>query len=1281
MRPDFERPAVDHYMKSRRSVCRTLLFSFCAVLWMLQPENAQSAPAGAFDEPDRILWTFKAKRALTASPALSPDGLTIYVPSADRTLYAFPTEQFDADPEDPGTTLVKWSELRLVGSTAPWRFPAPVYASPTVDEDGAIFVSCTDGKIYKITDQGSYGRVERPRFFTRGTVTPSVIGEDGTVYAGSSDNHLYAFFPDGAMKWAYASSNDVRVPVITDDEEILVASGGFLRTISADGAQVAEFTPRSAIQSIPALGHDGEVYFGANDDRVYALAAGGTTNDIFWRFNTKKNVMSSPAVGADGRIYIAADNLRLYSFTTNGAIYWSRGLRAPIRSPLSIGVDGSIYAGADDKRLYVFSPEDGAIIWSIKTKAPVRSSAVLDAFGVVYFTSGKTIYAVQSDAMADDFDEAPWPMFRKDQRHTARATECRPFLIEEPFFTEDGSDTASVSNGFPASITVVVRAGSPVSYQWRLNGVDIDLEENPTAGNATLEIDAVSPLDAGEYTVAAFNDCGEVESEIFTLNVDSAPIITGDLTNQLLLVGSTLTLRVEAAGTPPLRYEWYKDGVLQPGFTNAALIITNVTTANSGVYQVVVANQFPPPATSSSATVTVYNVTLTRADQPLGAGQRHSLAVQTNNTLWTWGLNNFGQLGDGTSGSSGTNLVFRNRPNLVGTNGTVSTNAVWAAVSGGSRGYDVATNQPGGFSIGLQTNGTLWAWGLNNRGQLGIGSLESQRVPVQVGADTNWIQAEAGATHVIALKRDGTMWTWGGNEAGQLGIGTRDTNSLVPVRVGTDSAWVEVRAGGFFSLARRADGTIWAWGTNANGQLGLGHDRTQRSPVMVGTNTDWVRISAGVFHSLGLRSDGTLWAWGRNNFGQLGLGTGSANGNEGTGTDAPERVGTATDWQFIEAGRFHSFGIRASGALWGWGANHFGQIGDGAIGSPANTNDANRTAPVPVAPELAWRFVDASAHSLGMTTDGRIWGWGWNNQGQVGDGTGNGTGNNNRSVPVLLTFNADTNIITTNAIPLITQQPVSDTVNQGETAGFSVTATGQAPLTYQWYFNSNAIPASVNSNATTATLVITNASSTNAGFYHVVVNNLFGNATSSVATLTVLATNGPPVITQNPETQGGFAGGTITFTVAAAGATPLFYQWYYNSNAIDVATNSTANSPTLVLTNTTTTNNGWYHAVVTNTFGSATSAVARLSLLPPIFPSNDGAAESSVTLRIKSIQWGANGVTVTADELPSGVLILEFKDALPASEWRPLMTNETGRLEFVDPVPADRARFYRLRRE
>jgi alpha-tubulin suppressor-like RCC1 family protein len=664
---------------------------------------------------------------------------------------------------------------------------------------------------------------------------------------------------------------------------------------------------------------------------------------------------------------------------------------------------------------------------------------------------------------------------------------------------------------------------------------------------------------------------------------------------------------------------------------------------------------------------------LTLAEHPVAAGPRHSLAVLPDHTLWAWGLNNFGQLGNTESGVSGTNQIFRNTPQLIGplgTNGSVNTNAVWASVSAGGRGADVATNQPGGFSLALQTNGSLWAWGANHFGQLGIGSTNLQRTPAPVGSDSNWFQVEAGATHTLALKRDGSLWAWGANNVGQLGFGNTNATS-VPLRVGGESAWVEIRAGGFFSLARRADGSIWAWGANNNGQLGLSTTANRSSPTMVGTNLDWAALSAGVGHSMALTTNGTLWAWGQNNFGQL-----------GNSTDTPAiglvQIGTDTDWLLPEAGNFHSFALKINGALFAWGANTNGQLGNGQSEPGPNVS------PIAIATDMTWRAIDASMHSIGMTTDGRVWAWGWNSHGQVGDGT-----TNNRSAPVALSFNAGSAV--TNP-PTITQQPAANQLaNEAATASFSVSAFGPGILVYQWYFNSNVIDAVLNPTAMNPQLSITNVTSTNAGFYHVVITNTFGRVTSSVARLSITITSGAPVIVQNPTNQTVITNSTVRFAVLVTGGQPFSYQWRFNANPIDSATNSTATNSTLTLSNVTSSSAGFYDVVITNSFDGTTSTPpAQLvvtngaaSITPGGLTGNGRKSAVPGEVRFGGITIGSEGVAIEITGNAAGKkLVLEYKDALSDLEWRPLSTNDSAALKLYDAAPpADQSRFYRLRLE
>jgi len=225
----------------------------------------------------------------------------------------------------------------------------------------------------------------------------------------------------------------------------------------------------------------------------------------------------------------------------------------------------------------------------------------------------------------------------------------------------------------------------------------------------------------------------------------------------------------------------------------------------------------------------------------------HVLAVTTGGTLWAWGLNESGQVGDGTT-------QFRDQPVQIGSA------SIWSEVS--------ASN---GFSLALRTDGSLWAWGANYYSQLGDGTTLNRLVPSRVGNGNNWLKISAGGSHSLALKTDGTLWVWGSNPFGQLGLGHK-TLTAVPTRLGNWADWEIIAAGKTHSMAIRKDGSLWSWGRNQNGQLGIGGyvDATAPQPVAVGSK--WQMVAAGVAHTLAIQQDGTLWAWGRNVYGELGLG-------------------------------------------------------------------------------------------------------------------------------------------------------------------------------------------------------------------------------------------------------------------------------------------------------------------------------------------------------------------------------------------------------------------------
>ena len=273
-------------------------------------------------------------------------------------------------------------------------------------------------------------------------------------------------------------------------------------------------------------------------------------------------------------------------------------------------------------------------------------------------------------------------------------------------------------------------------------------------------------------------------------------------------------------------------------------------------------------------------------------------------TLWAWGENDYGQIGDKT-------MSDKNTPSQESTGATN-----WSFIAVG-RDHTVA----------LKWDGTLWAWGRNWAGQFGDGSRSSKTTPSQesTGA-TNWSAIATGYERTVALKSDGTLWAWGENDYGQLGDGTI-VDKFTPTQESTGATdWSAIATGFNHTVALKSDGTLWAWGRNRFGQIGDGSRVTETIPTQESTwATNWSAIASGGYHTVALKSDGTLWAWGWNTNGQLGDGTKS----EKT-TPTQESTG-ATNWSAIASGGYHTVALKSDGTVWAWGENSFGQLGDGTI--------------------------------------------------------------------------------------------------------------------------------------------------------------------------------------------------------------------------------------------------------------------------------------------------------------------------------------------------------------
>jgi alpha-tubulin suppressor-like RCC1 family protein len=186
----------------------------------------------------------------------------------------------------------------------------------------------------------------------------------------------------------------------------------------------------------------------------------------------------------------------------------------------------------------------------------------------------------------------------------------------------------------------------------------------------------------------------------------------------------------------------------------------------------------------------------------------------------------------------------------------------------------------------------LWSWGANTTGELGTGTIVGRSSPVQVGSLTNWRVVEGGGfAFSAAVKTDGSLWTWGDNTNGQLGLGNVVHRSS-PVQVGSLIDWNSITCGHRHAVAIKTDGSLWTWGDNTYGQLGIGDVVPRSSPVQVGSLTTWAQVVAGMYYTVALKTDGTLWSWGENTHGQLGIG-------DVVHRSSPVQVGSLTVWKTL----------------------------------------------------------------------------------------------------------------------------------------------------------------------------------------------------------------------------------------------------------------------------------------------------------------------------------------------------------------------------------------------
>ena len=362
----------------------------------------------------------------------------------------------------------------------------------------------------------------------------------------------------------------------------------------------------------------------------------------------------------------------------------------------------------------------------------------------------------------------------------------------------------------------------------------------------------------------------------------------------------------------------------------------------------------------------------------------HTAVILPDGSLWTWGRNWSGQLGDGTFDHSeepvrvgndtdwmsvaarGNNtFALRNDGSLwrMGTDDWSGQENLPAGVNiphlvpGESRPISeilamtaIAAGQYHTVAIG--EDGMLFAWGWNGTEALGFRSHWHGRIaswyPGPIGTDMDWVNVASASTHNIALKEDGTIWSWGDGDGQERNI--RWGNHFTKVQIGTDTDWGSIATGDWHSLALKHDGSMWAWRTLTvgtwNSATGTFEGQVHTAlPIQIGTDNDWAIISAGRYHSLAIKNDGTIWAWGGNGFGQLG---------DGTNIDRtePVQIGSCADWISVGACRMRTVAMKADGSVWSWGEGYAFGASPREISLIGDGKSENSNTPVMIIPPL-----------------------------------------------------------------------------------------------------------------------------------------------------------------------------------------------------------------------------------------------------------------------------------------------------------------------------------------
>lgn len=612
--------------------------------------------------------------------------------------------------------------------------------------------------------------------------------------------------------------------------------------------------------------------------------------------------------------------------------------------------------------------------------------------------------------------------------------------VPTPFTITSAPVSQSVVDGQSARLQVTATSAAALTYQWQRDGSTI-----AGATDAVYVTPVLTLADSGaRYAVVVNNGSSPGQTVSATLTVTAlAPRVAEQPLALTVATGQPATFTVRALGSLPLSYQWQRNGVDIAGALGSSYTLPATTASDDGARFGAVVRNVAGEAVSQAATLTLTAGAAAPMPTPLqklalvAAGQRVVIATEVAGALpfsFQW-LRNDVAIAGAAGSSSSPQVQFTTAPQTAADNGTRYTlvvgNADGATTSTTTTLLIVDTPRVaagGAHGLALAADGrTLWAWGDNREGQLGLGDTVSRGVPTVVAGLPTLQAIAAGTDHSLALAADGSVWAWGSNRAGALGDGSLSGRS-VPQRVNGVSGVIAIAAGNGRSFALRADGSLVGWGENGSGAVGLGTTVNMLVPAPVGRNVDGfdsiVAVAAGARHTLALRSDGQvfsfgevavpladgvgtraspvllaglnavagiaagdgyslaldiggrLWSWGRNGSGQLGLGS-------TTPVAVPTAIGAGLPTSLgLAAGDDFALALPVSSALQAWGAADDGQLGGGAATTPRLQSGALSALPA------ALRSIVAGAgFALAVLADGSVQAWGANGAGQLGIGS------------------------------------------------------------------------------------------------------------------------------------------------------------------------------------------------------------------------------------------------------------------------------------------------------